>query len=445
MLKTNLLQLLFTFLSICSFAQLPENVLVGYWHNWENLRINAVDDRYNVICLAFAEADVNSAQDDNSVYDLEFTVSNNMHSFLQIDIPAVQNEGKKVLMSVGGANGSFDLSTTAEKNFFVSKMKDWITTYGLDGIDIDIERLVYICDYSTHSLSNPSTEIQNLIDACKELDTWFETIYSREMILTTAPEIRYTTGGMSPWATCNGFLLSFLEQLNDELDLVMVQLYNTGTNYQHPGWNGGGRTEYSSGTEDFIITQTEALIKGFTPSNSYVSGSFSGFPASKVAVALPANNCSAGSGYVSSSNMISAVNYLRGTGPKPGSYTLSNSYPNLRGLMTWSINNDQKSGGCYGTSYEFADAYEEIFGVSNSAYSVESIKQMNVYPNPNIGVFTIQSNEDIGTKILISDMSGRLVYNATLNSTSINVDLSTLTSGLYTIRIGQEYATVVIK
>ena len=38
-------------------AQLPSKVLVGYWENWGSLRLKDVDNRYNVLCLSFLEAD----------------------------------------------------------------------------------------------------------------------------------------------------------------------------------------------------------------------------------------------------------------------------------------------------------------------------------------------------------------------------------------------------
>ena len=443
-----LLFLALTLFSLFVKAQLPDKVLVGYWHNWGSLRLINVDDRYNVIALAFAEADVNNSQDDNSIYDIEFTVSSYMHNSLLADIPQVQAEGKKVIMSVGGANGSFLLNNTAEKNHFVSKMKSWIQTYGLDGIDIDIERQIYICPTTTsHNLSSPPSHIQLLIDACKELDTWYQTTYNKDMILTTAPEVRYTTGGLSPWSACNGYLLSFLEQLNDELDLVMVQLYNTGSNYSLPGWNGGGagRTEYYSATEDFIITQTEALIEGFTPSNSTISGAFSGFPASKIVVALPANSCSAGSGYVSNTVLKNAVNYLLGEGNRPGSYTLSSSYPNLRGLMTWSINNDEQTGGCYGASYEFADAFEDIFGIqsNNSALSIEK-DRFSIFPNPTDGIVTIEGSVT-GSILRIFDISGRIVLTETITDNNITLDISNLQSGSYQALIENQTKTIIVK
>jgi chitinase len=160
--------------------------------------------------------------------------------------------------------------------------------------------------------------------------TWHQSTYGKKMILTAAPEVLYTTGALSPWFYCNGAFLPFIEQLRDDLDLLMIQLYNSGGNYsiKYPG----SPTEYQQGTVDFIITQIEAAIEGFTIGAPNVSGTYSGLPASKVVVALPA--CSgAGDGYVSSANMKAAVEYLMGCGPKPGSYTLANSYPTLRGLM----------------------------------------------------------------------------------------------------------------
>jgi chitinase len=432
--------------SFISKAQLPNKVLVGYWHNWGSLRLVNLDDRYNVIALAFAEADINNSQDDNSVYDLEFTVSNFMHNSLLVDIPQVQSEGKRVIMSVGGANGSFLLNSTAEKNHFVNMMKGWIQTYGLDGIDIDIERPAYICPTtSNHTLSNPPAHIQRLIDACKELDTWFETTYNREMILATAPEVRYTSGGLSPWQPCNGYLLSFLEQLNDELDLVMVQLYNSGSNYSVPGWNGGATTEYFVGNEDYIITQTEAIIEGFTPSNSTISGTYSGFPASKVVVALPANGCSAGSGSVSSTVISNAVNYLMGTGNKPGSYTLSSSYPDLRGLMTWSINNDQQTGGCFGGSYEFAQAFEDIFG-SQTSNGIDNVsnKSFEMFPNPTTGNLNL-SGLPLNSNLVIVDISGRIVLEQTIFNNTLVLDLNQLEKGTYIISVDKMAKPIIIK
>lgn len=412
-------------------AQLPSKVLVGYWHNWETLRIKDVDDRYNVICLSFLEADKNNSKDDNTVGDLEFTPTSSAQ--LKSDIPVVQAQGKKVLISIGGANGSFKLNSVSDKNTFVTKVKDFITEYKVDGIDIDIERSIYICQSGSQSMSNPAAHIQYLIDGVEELLTWHQSTYNKKMILTTAPEVSYTTGGLSPWNSCNGALLPFIEQLKDDIDLLMIQLYNSGSVYSLPGYSAGNSGTYSQGTEDFVITTTEAAIEGFTPKNTSVTGAYSGLPASKVVVALPACT-NAGSGALSAAKIKSSVEYLMGTGSKPGSYTLSKSYPTLRGLMTWSINNDQKS--TCGGSYTFAQAFEDIFGTIDNSNSISEVnyETLNIYPNPATNQVSVDSKEIIGKTLTISDLNGKIVKTIQVNNSLTTINIGDLSNGFYTVK-----------
>jgi chitinase len=94
---------------------------------------------------------------------------------------------------------------------------------------------------------------------------------------------------------------------------------------------------------------------------------FNGLPASKVAVGLLA--CSdAADGFIVPDTVKAAINYLMGTGSKPGAYVLANAngYPELRGMMTWSINWDALPN-CGGT-YEFANNYESIFGTKKPSH-----------------------------------------------------------------------------
>lgn len=436
-LKTMIVAVLATITTLN--AQLPHKVLVGYWHNWESLRVTDVDDRYTVICLSFLEADKNGAKDDNVVGDLEFTPWSAWQ--LKNDIATVQAEGKKVLISIGGANGSFKLNNTTDKNTFVQKVKDFITEYGVDGIDIDIERTVYICPSSSQNMSAAETHIQYLIDGCKELLTWYQNTYNKKMIFTTAPEVAYTVGGTSPWNDCNGALLPFLEQLKDDIDLLMIQLYNSGSVYPQPGYSWpSNTTAYSQGNADFIVVCTEAAIEGFTmPSQPKTSGTFSGFPASKVVVALPA--CSgSGSGHVSPSVMASAVNYLMGTGPKPGSYTLSKSYPDLRGLMTWSINNDKDCS----PSYKFAQGYEDIFG---SDVSVNKVNQntLNFYPNPTNNEITITGKEVVNSTLQITDLNGKVIKSVLITNENQTINISDISKGVYFLKANSFTGKVIVK
>lgn len=333
-------------------AQLPNPALVGYWHNWNDgnapyIDIDAVDSRYNVITVAFAIPTSNTdmtmlfAPDRGTVQQFKQRIQN------------VQATGKKVILSVGGATATIDLTTTVNRDAFVTSIGTILTTYGFDGLDIDIEHgnSIYV---NGGTIANPQSAAQiNLIEAIRTIMANYRTANNRKLILTFAPETAYVQGGMSGYGSIWGGYLPIVDALRDSLDLIHVQLYNSGTMY------GVDNQIYTQGTADFIVSQTEAVIKGFTARAP--GGAFAGIPASKVAVGLPASTNAAGGGYCDSTTICAAVNYLLGKGPRPGQYTLVNTggYPNLRGMMTWSINWDATQANR--TRYAYAAVYESLF------------------------------------------------------------------------------------
>ncbi len=428
-LKTLTLILLGTLICQNSYAGLPAKVLVGYWHNWEALKIRDVDPRYNVIMLSFLEADKNNNSTDNKVQDLEFDIHwSSSQSEVKSDIAIMQGKGKSVLMSIGGGNGSFKLNNATDKDEFVSKVKNVIQIYGVDGIDIDLENTTYLC-MNSGTIANPESHIQYVIDGIREVRDWFKSTYGKKMLLTMAPETHYVQGGLSRWATCAGGYLPIIEALRDDIDLLMVQLYNSGDMYDL------NLTARPEGNSTFIVAMTEAAIRGFSTASGW--GSYSGLPSCKVVVSLPASSCAAGSGYVSPTEMKAAMKYLMGTGPKVGSYTLkkTSGYSDLRGLMTWSINNDLKT--CGGsTAYQFADAAEEILGsVALSAEETPSTSKFNVYPNPSSGLVTINRVNGEAAVILISNNSGVIVRTVSTSSMTTAIDVSSLSKGFYFITV----------
>lgn len=168
-------------------------------------------------------------------------------------------------MSIGGAYGSFKLSSTTDINTFVSKVKTYIQTYSLDGIDIDLERSTYLSQVSGGTISNPEAHVTNMITAIQTLLDWYQTTYGKKMLLTFVPEVAYTVGGLSSYmsSTYGVPYLAMIEAFRDDIDLVMVQLYNaSGGSY------GLDNKVYYEGTADFIVSQTEAMITGFTCVNS---------------------------------------------------------------------------------------------------------------------------------------------------------------------------------
>ena len=437
LLKKNMIRkitfTLLTFILITNIAktQIPNPALIGYWHNWNDvnapyIQLDAIDNRYNVIEIAFA---IPTSPSDMTMLFTPNVVSQNV---LINKIQALQTQGKKILISIGGATTSIDLTTTLNKNAFVSSMTAIINTYGFDGIDIDIENGNSIL-ISGGTIASPSGIAQvNLIDAIKQIMANYRTSHSQKLLLTMAPETAYVQGGQSAFGNIWGGYLPIINGLRDSIDLLQVQLYNSGSMYGIDG------NIYTQGTADFIIAMTEAVIKGFNTTG----GTFAGLPASKVAVGLPACTSAAGGGYVNPSTVITAINYLRGTGSQPGAYVLSNSsgYPSLRGMMTWSINWDAVSS-C-GSVYEYANNYQSIFGNTTSISNFDMETAISVFPNPTNGQFTISLSSDSAT-ITVTDILGQAVFKT--HTTQKNVNLHLYHNGIYTINVTTKQGTTTQK
>jgi chitinase len=352
-MKNKFTFLLITFIITINIAkaQLPNPALIGYWHNWNDLnapyiQLDAIDNRYNVIEVAFA------LPTSSSNMTMLFTPVIVSQSAFITKVQALQLQGKKVLISIGGATATIDLTTTANKNAFVSSMTNIINTYGFDGIDIDIENGSSIL-ISGGTIASPGNIAQvNLIDAIKLIMANYRITHPQKLLLSMAPETAFVQGGMSGFGSIWGGYLTLINGLRDSLDLLQVQLYNSGTMY------GIDSRIYTQGTADFIVAMTEAVIRGFNTSG----GAFAGLPASKIAIGLPACSSAAGGGFTDSATVKSAMNYLLGKGPKPGTYVLAQigGYPNLRGMMTWSVNWDAVS--TCASRYQYANNYESIFG-----------------------------------------------------------------------------------
>jgi chitinase len=341
------------------YAQIAPHNLVGYWHNWNTanapyIPLDQVDSRYSMIEVSFA-LPVSSTN-----MTMQFTPSSGTQSAFIAKIQATKAQGRKVLISVGGGGTTVDLTTTANKNAFISSMTTILTTYGFDGMDIDIEGGNSILNGSGGTINTPTNVGQtNVINAVKQVMANFRAANNdKKMLLTMAPETAYVQGGQSAFSSIWGAYLPIIHALRDSIDLLQVQLYNSGSMY------GLDRGIYTQGTADFIVALTEASIRGFNTAGGF----FAGFPANKIALGLPACPSAAGGGYTAEATVQAAVRYLLGTGPKPGAYTLltSGGYPSLNGMMTWSVNWDAVA--TCGTANGYAANYETLF---NSSVPIE--------------------------------------------------------------------------
>jgi chitinase len=280
-------------------------------------------------------------------------------------IQTLHSQGRKVVLSLGGATAPVTMGNVTERTAFINSVTGLVNTYDFDGIDIDFEGSSLAVSGGTIAAPIDAPVI-NLISGIKQIMVNYRTSKNKKLFLSMAPETAFVQGGMSAYGNIWGAYLPVIHALRDSMDILQVQLYNSGSMY---GIDGG---IYTQGTADFIVSQTEAVIKGFNTNG----GAFAGLPANKIAVGLPACSSAAGSGYTSPATVKAAIDYLRGTGPKPGLYTLAKAggYPDLRGMMTWSVNWDKACG----VPNAFAQSFQTIFStVVNAVPSVSITSPTN--------------------------------------------------------------------
>jgi len=287
-------------------AALPAHVLTGYWQNFNNgatvQKISDVPAAYDLIAVAFADADPSKPGGITFTLDSAGLGGYTVAQF-KADIAAKQAAGKKVILSVGGQNGTISVADPTAAANFASSALSVLRTYGFDGIDIDLENGV---------------NAQYMGQALHSLQSQF----GSGLVITMAPQ----TIDMQS-TSFEYFKLALA--IKDILTIVNVQYYNSGS------MNGCDGQVYSQGSVDFITAQACIMLQG-------------GLRPDQVGLGLPASSRAAGSGYVAPSVVNNALDCLtKGTGC--GNYKPSTPWPSLRGAMTWSTNWDASNGNQFAT------------------------------------------------------------------------------------------------
>lgn len=338
-------------------SDLPPHALVGYLHaSFANgsgyTRLADVPDSWDVIDLAFGEP--TSATSGDIRFD-RCPVSEcpgvESDAEFKAAIKDKQAAGKKVLISIGGANGQVQLNSTAARDTFVSSVSKIIDEYGLDGLDIDFEGHSLSLNADDTDFKNPKTPvIVNLISALKTL----KAKYGEDFVLTMAPETFFVQlgyqfygtgkwGGQDPRA---GAYLPVIHAMRDDLTLLHVQDYNSGPIM------GLDNQYHSMGSADFHIAMTDMLLTGF-PVAGDANNVFPPLRPDQIAIGMPATT-NAGNGHVSPAEVTKSLDCLTKR-TNCGSYATHGTWPALRGLMTWSINWDRFGG------WEFQRTFDGYF------------------------------------------------------------------------------------
>jgi chitinase len=287
---------------------LPAHLLMGYWQDFTNaatpLTLADVPSSYNLVAVAFGNSDSTPGQ---VTFSLDPTLAADLGGYTQQqfidDIQTLQSRGQKVILSVGGQNGTIEVDDAASASAFASSVYSIIQEYGFNGVDIDLENGV-----------DPTY----MASALEQL----ESDVGSSLIITLAPQTVDTQ------STGDDYFQLALD-IQPILTMMNTQYYNSGS------MNGCDGNVYSEGTENFMTALACTELEG-------------GLSPSQIGLGLPASPSAAGSGYVDPSVVNDALDCLAAQ-QNCGSFVPPAAYPGIRGVMTWSINWDASNG------YNFAD------------------------------------------------------------------------------------------
>ncbi|MCP2340093.1 chitinase [Actinomadura rupiterrae] len=287
----------------CATGPLPKHFLTGYWQDFVNsakpLKLADVPSEYDLIAVAFGDA---TSKPGEVAFSLDPGLSKAVGGYtdaqFKADIAALHAKGRRVILSVGGQNGTVQVSDSSSAGNFATSMGNLISSYGFDGVDIDLENGV-----------NPTYMEQALRS--------LRSAAGANLIITMAPQ---TIDMQSTGASY--FQLAL--KIKDILTVVHTQYYNSGSML------GCDQKVYGQGSVDFMTALACIQLEN-------------GLRPDQVALGLPAGPGAAGGGIVSPSLVNGALDCLaRGT--NCGSFKPPHTYPDIRGAMTWSINWDVSDG-----------------------------------------------------------------------------------------------------
>ena len=283
---------------------LPKHVLAGYWQDFANgakpLTLAAVPTGYNLVDVAFATAD--ASNDGGVTYSVDSGLSSALGGYtdaqFKADVATLHARGQRVILSVGGANGTISVASSSAATNFANSVHSLMTSYGFDGVDIDLENGL-TPTYMAQALNS------------------LHSMVGSSLIITLAPQT------LDMYQTTSDYFALALD-IKSILTISYTQYYNSGS---MPGCDGN---VYSEATENFATSQACFQIQN-------------GLGAAQVGLGFPASTSAAGGGYVSPSTVNASLDCLA-KGTSCGSFVPPTKWPAIGGAMTWSINWDAANG-----------------------------------------------------------------------------------------------------
>lgn len=302
-----------------------KQIAVGYYHNWVPEQgagyrggipaatdLEKINSFYNVISVAFMKGDGIPTFEPYDISDTEFRKK----------VASLNEEGRAVLISLGGADSHIQLHNGQEQAF-ADEIIRLVERYGFDGLDIDLEQSAITAG-----------DNQTVIPKALKIVRSHYAKQGKHFIISMAPEFPYLRTG--------GSYVPYLQALENEYDFIAPQLYNQAGDGLSIGHEWIAQNNDSRKYE-FLYGMSQAFETG---GSGYVR-----IPANRLALGIPANNDAAANGYVQDPSVVYQVFEQMEKEKTP-----------LKGLMTWSVNWDEGKNSA-GVSYNesFAKAYQGLF------------------------------------------------------------------------------------
>ncbi|NDJ56283.1 chitinase [Enterobacteriaceae bacterium 4M9] len=305
-------------------------IVIGFWHNWvatsgqgykggrfTEMPLTDIPVQYNVVAVAFMKVDGGSS---DPIPDFKPYKYSDAEFRRQIDV--LHSQGRKVLISLGGADAHVELQSHQE-NAFVERIIELTDRYAFDGLDIDLEQ-------SAITAAQNRQVIPAALIRVKE----HYRQQGKNFIISMAPEF--------PYLTATGAYIPYITALEGYYDFIAPQFYNQGGDgvyVENIGWLAQNNDAQKA---DFLYYLTESLTTG--------TRGFTRIPHDKFVIGLPTNNDAAATGYViNPQDVFTALDRLSAAGLP------------IKGLMTWSVNWDagfDRDGRPY--SWEFINRYGSL-------------------------------------------------------------------------------------
>lgn len=305
-----------------------EHQLIGYWVSEDStgalFPLHDVSPQWDNIIVAFA-APVSGGPEGA----LRFTLPKGIPpSQFRTDVATLRQQGKTVMLSLGGGGEFFKLDQASQISVFVQSVERLVTKYGFQGIDLDFESPSLDLAPGDTDFRHPTTpSIVHLIAAMRQIKAHF----GPRFVLSIVPEGSQVPAGYDTYGGQFGSELPIIYALRNDLSFVDIQDYNT------PPMEALDGEIYQSHTVDYHAALADLLLHGF-----YVGGNrkqwFPPLPASKLVIGFLV-------GYARPSVVSDAMRYIMtGMAPVGTRYHLNNShgYPHLLGAMFWNIDMDRR-------------------------------------------------------------------------------------------------------